>query len=83
MLKHHADANGARLRRAADPNRLAQPVDAARVRLHHPVDDFDERALSRAILAQQCMDFVLPDRQIDRVIGKAAGKLLGNAAQRQ
>src|SRR2546421_6824815 len=56
--------------------RLAIDPDFATVRADEPVKNVHQRALARAVLADQGMDFALPDFEVDVIVGEDAGKLL-------
>jgi len=81
VLEHHADAEPAGVRRALDRHLLAAPKDLACVRPNDAVDDLDQRAFSRAVFAQQRVNLIAPDRQIDAIVGETARILLGVAVQ--
>ena len=83
MLKHHADAETAGMRRALHRHALAAPDDLAGVRPHDAVDDLDQRALAGAVFAEQRVNLVARHGQIDAVVGETPRKLLGDPAQRQ
>ena len=83
MLEHHADAQAARMRRVLDDDRLLLPADLAAVRLHHAIDDLDQRALAGAVFPKQRVDLVVPDDQVDLVVGQATGKLLDDPGEPQ
>ncbi len=69
VLEHHADAELARRRRAADLDGLALPADLALVRPHRAVDDLHQRRLARAVLAQHRVDFAGGDGERHVVVG--------------
>lgn len=83
MLKHHANAQLARLRRVGDGHRLAVPADFASVGLDRAIDDFHQRAFARAIFAKNGVDLAGRHRQADAIIGDHAGVTLADPGQGQ
>ena len=79
MLEHHADAEGARLRRAVEHDRAAHEAQLARARLDQAVNDFDERRLAGTVLAEQRVDFRRPQVEIDRVVCAQVAEALADA----
>src|SRR5438445_8110223 len=79
MLEHHADAAAARFRRSRQDHPLALPEHLAFARLNQPVDGFDQRRFSGAILAEKGVDLLWPDLDIDGIIGEEVAVALGQA----
>ena len=77
MLEHHADAAGTRFRRSGQDHLLALPAHLAFARLDQAVDGFDQGRFARAVFAQQRMDFLRPDIDIDGIIGEESAVALG------
>ena len=70
VLKHHADAQSTGLLRVTNLHRLAIKVDAASVGLHRAINDFHQGGFARAVLAQDGVDLLGHDVQVDGVIGQ-------------
>ena len=81
VLKHHADAECARLRRRFDLNFLSVPEDFTCVRLGYAVDHFHQRGFARAVFAQYGVNFTRCDGQADVVIGTHGAVDFGHALQ--
>src|SRR6266702_7681430 len=79
MLEHHADAARSGFRWAGENHFLAAPAHLAAARRNQSVDDFDQRRLSRSVLAEKRMDLLRPDLDIDRVVGEKVAVALGQA----
>ena len=79
VLKHHADAAGAGFRRSGQHHFLALPAHLAFARLNQSVDGFDQRRFSRAVLAEQGVDLLRPDIDIDGIVGEEGAVALGQA----
>ena len=61
------------------PDRPILKADLARVRLIDARQDFYQRGLARAVLAEQRMDFAASDVEIDVVERERPGEALGEA----
>ncbi len=83
MLEHHADAQASGLCRIAHGLRLALPDDRPGVGLRHAVDDLHQRAFARTVFTQQGVNLSGLNRQVDSVVGQAAGIPFGDVAQLQ
>ena len=83
VLKHHGNAQVACLLRVVDVYALTVDAYHASVRAHSAVDDFHQRGLASAVLAQQGVDFTGAHGQVDAVVGHHRGVALGNALQLQ
>ena len=81
MLEHRADAEIEAFARRGQADRPVLDPDLAGVGLLHPGQDADQRRLAGAVFAEQHMDLAGPEVEADVVIGKHAGKALGDAAQ--
>ena len=79
MLEHHADAARAGLRRSGKNHFLAAPTHFAVAGLNQSVDDFDQRRLSRPVLAEKRMDLLRPNIDVDRFVGEKIAVALGQA----
>ena len=79
MLEHHADAAAARFRWSGEHHLLALPAHFAFARLDQSVDDLDERRFAGAVLAEQRVDLLRPDIDVDRLIGEERAIALGQA----
>ncbi len=83
MLEHHGDAQRARLVRIGDLDRLAVELHFAGIGLDRAEDEFHQRRLAGAVLAQHGMDLARRDGEAHAVVGDHAGVSLGHACQRQ
>ena len=83
MLKHHGDAQRARLLRRFHTHRLTIDGDAAFVGLHGTVDDLHQRGFSSAVFAEYGMDFARLYREGDGLVGSDAGIALGDVGKLQ
>ena len=63
MLENHADAEIARMLRAADGHRPATPFDSPRIGLQQAIDHFHEGRLAGAVLAEKRVNLALPDAE--------------------
>ena len=81
MLKNHGHAQGARLAGVVDAYGLAIDLDRSGVHLHTAVDDFHQRGLARAVLAEHRVDFSRQQRQRHAVIGHRAGIGFGDTGE--
>ncbi len=81
MLKHHGDAQCARLCGAGDVNPFAVEFDVARVRLDNAVDDLDQGGFTGAVFSQQGLDLPAADTHADVIIGQAARIGLGDMVE--
>ena len=77
MLEHHADAAAARFRRTGQHDLLALPADLAGAGLDQPIDRLDQRRFAGAVLAEQGVDLLRPDIDIDGVVGEEIAIALG------
>ncbi|MHC2315899.1 hypothetical protein ACVIHC_002945 [Bradyrhizobium diazoefficiens] len=77
MLEHHADAAAASFRRARQHDSFALPANLAGAGLDQPVDRLDQRGFAGAVLAQQRVDFLRPDIDVDGVVGEEIPIALG------
>ena len=78
FLVDHANAQRNGILRAVDHNRLAIDQDFTFIPLVETIEDLHQGTLSRAILAQQRVDFPWLHRQVNLIVGQDAGKALGN-----
>ena len=62
---------------------LALPADLAGIGMQHAIDDLDQRALARTVLAEQGMDLAGQDLEIDAVVGEAAREALDDTLERE
>ena len=69
VLMDHRDAGGHRLRRPVAGERPAAKADRPCVRRRHAEQHFHQRALARAVLAEQADDLAFRDIEIDAVVG--------------
>ena len=83
VLKHHADAQTARLLRVADVDHLAVEANLARIGLDRAVDDLHQRGFARAVLAQHRVNFAGLHRQADGIVGHHSGVALGDVGKLQ
>ena len=67
--------------RRRDPARFPVQAHLARVGPVQPVQDLHERALAGSVLSQERVDLAGRDLQMDVVVGKHAGKPLGDPRQ--
>ena len=81
MLVHHAHAGSQRQARVPAGKRPSLDHYAAGVGDIMTEEDVDERALSRAVLAEERHDLAAPDRERDVVVGYQRAEPLGDAAQ--
>ena len=72
LLEHHADAEPPRVLRASG-SRPARPssADLAGVRAVEAVEDLHERALARAVLADDGVHLARVDVEVDAIVGDA------------
>ncbi len=56
-----------------------EPAHFAVARLNQSVDGFDQRRLSRPVLAEKRMDLLRPDIDVDRFVGEKIAVALGQA----
>ena len=80
VLGHHADAELLAAQRACDRLRLAAEADFARVALHCAGQDARERALARAVLADDGVHFAALGGKVDRAQRLRAAEALADAA---
>ena len=66
MLGHHADTELLTAQRACDRLRLAAETDLTRIALHCAGQDARERALARAVLADDGVHFAVLGGKVDR-----------------
>ena len=83
VLKHHGNAQRARLLRIGHAHDAPVHGDGAAIGLGGTVDDLHQGGFARAVFAQHRVDFTGLHPQIDRVISHHAGIGLGNARQLQ
>ena len=81
MLEDHADAELARDLGAGDVDLAPFPQQRAGVGALDAVNELHQRALARAVLAEQRVDLARHDAQIDVVVRQDAGIALGDADQ--
>ncbi len=79
MLEHHADAARAGFRRSGENHFLAPPAHFTVARLNQSVDGFDQRGFSGAIFAEQRMDLLRPDLDINRFVCEKIAVALGQS----
>ena len=77
VLKHHADAARARFGRPGEGHLLALPAHLAFAGLDQSIDGFDQGRFAGAVLAEQSMDLLRPDLDIDGVVCEEAAVALG------
>ncbi len=82
MLVHHAHPAGEGVAWRAQLDGLAVELEGALVGPVEPGDDVGERALARAVLAQQGVHLSDVDLEVDVGIRDDAGKALRDAPQR-
>jgi hypothetical protein len=73
----------ARFRWSGQHHLLALPAHFAFARLDQSVDGLDEGGFPRAILAEQRMDLLRPDIDVDRVVGEECAVALGQPERLQ
>src|SRR5262249_62410732 len=78
VLKHHADAEGARLRRAGELDLVALPAQLARARLDQPIRHLDEGRLASPVLAEQRMDLVRHQIEGDAIVRQQIAESLAD-----
>ena len=78
MLKHHADAQLARRRRAGDGDRLAHPAELAAGGLQRAIDHFDEGGFAGPVLTEEGMYLAGLHLQRHVVIGFQRAENLGD-----
>ena len=79
VLINDGQAKSARLQRVGADERIAHDRDAAFVGGNRAGGDAKKRALARAILAEDGVNFPRPALEVDAVEGLHAGIALGNA----
>ncbi len=79
MLVHHADASVDGIARRAQVDNLSVDGDPALVGPIQPGQHVHQRALARAVFAQQGVDLAHAQVEIDVVHGQHAGKALDDA----
>jgi len=80
VLVDHADAVANGVGRRLDGDDLTIQPNLTLVRLIEAVENFHQRALARAVLAQQSVDFAGAHVKINPVAGQHTGEALGDAA---
>src|SRR5207237_10272888 len=75
VLVNHADAVMDRIARTMEDHGLAVDPDLAAVRLDQGVQNIREGALARAVLADQSMDLIFADLEVEVIAGERAGKV--------
>ena len=83
MLRHQPDPQPPRLRRTPDPHRLACQFHRALVGLVQAVQDRDQGAFARAVLAQQGQHLTRVDGQVHRVVRDHTRETFRDATQPQ
>ncbi len=83
MLKDHAYAEPAGVARAADANIRPLPHDLAGARREHAEQHLHQRRLSRAVLAEQRVDFSGFYLQIDCIAGRERAEQFRKVANGQ
>ena len=78
MLVHHADAERDGIVRAVDRDRSAADEDLALIRPQQPVHDVHQRALARAVFAQERVDLAGTQVEADVIVGQRAGEGFGD-----
>ncbi len=81
VLEHHADAAAAGFRRSGENHLLALPAHFAFARLDQSIDGLDERRFAGAVLAEQGVDLLRPDLDVDRLVGEERAIALGQASR--
>ncbi len=83
MLEDHADAEPARLGRRRQGHRAPFPFDLAGIGPHDAVGDLHQRALARAVLADEAVYLARSYHEVDAVVGYDGGVALYDSAQRE
>gem|GEM_PF-5571197 len=81
VLEYHADAEAPRGGRIADRDGRSVPADLALIGTKDPVDDFHQGAFPGAVLAQQGVDPVGGNFQIDAIVGERPRIAFADPAQ--
>ncbi len=79
MLKHHADAERARLARAGELDLLSHPADFAGGRLNQAVHHLDQRRFAGAVFAEQRVDLARKQIEVDGIVGREGAVAFGDA----
>ena len=83
MLVNHTDARADRIGRRVEHDRLAIDENLPLIRLIESVKLAHQRALARAILAQQGMDLARVHIEVDMIVSQHTRKAFDNAAHLQ
>ena len=79
MLVNHADPGRDRVARGTEVDAFAVDADLAFLGLVHAGEHVHQRALARAVLAEQRMYFALVQVEIHMIVGKDAWEALDDA----
>ena len=83
LLVDGADAEVVGLPRALDAHHAAVDLDRPRIPRHRAAQDLHQRRLARAVLAEQYVNFSLPNVEIDAVERDDAGERFADAGHPQ
>ena len=81
LLVDEGEAAPGRIERTVQAHRLAVDEHLALVRLHHAGEDLDQRALARAVLAEQADDRARHDDAVGMIERDDAGVALDEALE--